>query len=92
MNVAKYGDQFKQKLDKSRSKSLVMLQNFFLVAKDIIHYGGHVSFEWPRFSTGWRLEKLQKWIIRHHLLVVDFDGCSLGVRSKKNRPIRSLGV
>ena len=88
MNVAKYGESFKQKLDKSRNKSIIMLSHFFLLAKDIIRYGGHVSFEWPRFSTGWALAKLQKWITKHHLLTVDFDGCSLGVKSRKGRPIK----
>ena len=65
-----------------------MLTYFFLFAKEIIALGGDVSFERPRFCTGWKLDVLIKFIERFKLLTVDFDGCSLGVKSKKGNPIK----
>ena len=65
-----------------------MLTYFFLRAKGIIASGGDVSFEWPRFYTGWKLDVLMKFIERFKLLTVDFDGCSLGLKSKKGNPIK----
>ena len=58
------------------------------MAKEVIANGGDVSFEWPRFCTGWKLDVITKFIERFKLLTVDFDGCSLGLKSKKGNPIK----
>ena len=65
-----------------------MLNNFFLIAKEIIALGGDISFEWPRGAVGWTLDVLVKFIARFKLLTVDFDGCSLGLKSAKGNPIK----
>ena len=40
------------------------------------------------FYTGWKLDVLVKFIERFRFLTVDFDGCSLGLKSKKGNPIK----
>ena len=62
MNSFKLGHSFALKLAKKRAESLQMLTYFFLLAKEIIALGGDVSFEWPRFCTGWKLDVLIKFI------------------------------
>ena len=88
MNSHKLGHSFALELAKKRAESLQMLTYFFLLAKEIIALGGDVSFEWPRFCTGWKLDVLMKFTERFKLLTVDFDGCSLGLASKKGNPIK----
>ncbi len=88
MNSHKYGKIFTDKLESRRAHTLIMLNNFFLLAREIIALGGDVSFEWPRFCTGWKIEALDKFINKFKLQTVDFDGCSLGLRSTKGNPIK----
>ena len=88
MNSHKLGHSFALKLAKKRAESLQLLTYFFLLAKEIIALGGDVSLEWPRFCTGWKIEALMKFIHRIKLQTIDFDGCSLGLKSKKGNPIK----
>ncbi len=88
LNCHKFGKAFSDKLESRRAQSLVMLNNFFLLAREIIALGGDVSFEWPRFCTGWKIEALDKFIQKFKLQTVDFDGCSLGPKSKKGNAIK----
>ena len=44
MNSHKYGKAFTDKLESKRDQSFMMLNNFFLLAREIIALGGDVSF------------------------------------------------
>eukprot|EP00435_Cladocopium_sp_Y103_P043609 s1043_g12.t1 len=40
---------------------------------------GTVTFEWPHFCAGWSLQEIQKLIRDLNMMVVDFDGCQVGL-------------
>ena len=71
-----------------RKQSLVMLHHFKIVAREINSLGGKFRFEWPRYSRGWNLKELQSFIAKFSIPHVDFDGCSLGLKSSKGIPIK----
>ena len=50
-----------------------MLENFIVLADLVIELGGHVSFEWPRYCSGWLLPILISFIERRQLYIVDVD-------------------
>ena len=55
----------------------------------VLKLGGTVSFEWPRPSTGWkRLDVVAFFNSHPEFMEVDFDGCAVGLRSKKGVPIK----
>ena len=88
LHLHRLGPKFKKKLERKRAASLVMLHHFTIVAREIIQYGGHVSFEWPRHCHGWQLPQLTSFIEKFSLQKVNFDGCSFGLRSKKGNLIK----
>ena len=58
INSKKLGHKFRMKLLAPRTKSLLMLKYFAVLAREVIANGGDISFERPRFCTGWNLETL----------------------------------
>ena len=83
MNIHKLGHKFKAKLQKKRAESSTLVKHFKLVAREVIQHGGNVSFEWPRHCSGWKLQELTSFIEKFNLKIVDFDGCAVGVKSKR---------
>ena len=75
----------------ARRRSLVMINNFCLLAKLVLARGAQctVSFEWPKSASGWR----HKSVIAMHASIglahtARVDGCSVGVKElKTDRPI-----
>ena len=62
-----------------------MLMAFSRVAAMIHHMGGEVSFEWPRYASGWSLPELIALIEQFSLLIDAFcDGCAFGLVGKDN--------
>jgi len=47
-----------------------------------------VAFEWPRFNDLWKTKQVKLWLASAGLQEVFFNGCMVGVVSKRNRPIR----
>ena len=88
MNLHRLGDKYAKKLAKARQQSLKMLHAFKIVAREVISLGGHVSFEWPRYCTGWKLQQLKSFISKFGLATVDFDGCAVGLKSRKGNYIK----
>ena len=88
VNCAKFGPSYEIELEKSRADSVVMLSRFRTFASAIVANGGFVSFEWPRNFDGWLLEDVVLMTEECKLLPVSFDGCQLGVKSKKGNPIK----
>ena len=90
MSLHTLGQKFKRKLHKERTKSWKLLRGFIKVAEKVLHNGGQVSFEWPWLCVGWLLPELQKFIQTWSLYTVSFDGCAVGVKSSKGKPIKKL--
>ena len=87
VSIKRQGPQYLKKLNKRRDKSIQMLADFLSLADLCISLGGEVSFEWPRNCTGWMLAKLQNFIKKHSLYLVDVDGCSCGMKNSKGEPL-----
>ena len=82
MNLAKASDVAKEKIRKAREKSLEFVVSFKRIAKIALAGGGSVSFEWPRYCSGWKQPEVMNMIEELQLTAVDVDGCSVGVVRK----------
>jgi hypothetical protein len=54
----------------------------------VVKGGGDVSFEWPRFCSGWDLTDLVELEVEIGMWRVNFDGCSVGVRAENGAFIK----
>ena len=88
VNFAKLGKKFRAVVFEERRLSLTLLESFFKHAALVEELGGTWSFEWPRGSYGWSIEKFQNWLSNRKVHYGIFDGCMFGVKSKAGRPIR----
>lgn len=59
--------------------SEALVQQFIRVANVVLDNGGDVSYEWPRFCTGWSLPVIQASILQRNLHSATFNGCTVGV-------------
>ena len=75
-------------LDEDQKQSLEMLESFIKVANIVLDGGGEVSFEWPRYCDGWKIQVLLSWILERNLFSSTFPGCALGVTAKDGVPAR----
>ena len=79
LNVHQYGQAFADDLEARRQKSRALIKKFCNLARVVARRGGRVSFEWPRFCMGCSDQELQKLIRDLDMVVVDFDGCQVGL-------------
>ena len=86
LNAHRYGEQYRKKLAKSRELSLKLLNRFVELARHVKAGGGDVHFEWPRHALGWRQNALCKLIREIDMMVVNFDGCAVGLVDKAEIP------
>ena len=87
-NMYKYGRAFTQYIEGEKRQSVVMLSYFTQLADYVVKHGGTVSFEWPRYCSGWKLEELVSFIGKYQMQEVLVDGCSVGVkRAADGKPI-----
>ena len=86
LNAHRYGEQYRKKLAKSRELSLKLLNRFVELARHVKAGGGDVHFEWPRHALGWRQNALCKLIREIDMMVVNFDGCAVGLVDKAGTP------
>ena len=86
MSLARYGKGYKKKLEQKRKKSMKLLNNFIRCAEKTLELGGHVSFEWPKQSEGWKIPKLLEFIKKHNLFVAEPEGCALGLVDSNGEP------
>ena len=82
------GQKFKHKLHKERMESRKLLAAYMNLVAKVLNNGGHVSFEWPKYCAGWLLPELQNFMRSWNIYTVSFDGCAVGVKSSKGRPIK----
>ena len=87
MNIATRGPAYQKELDAKRAQSRHMLMAFIRVAAMIYHMGGEVSFEGPRYVSGWSLPELIALIKQFALIDGLCDGCVFGLVSKDNLPL-----
>ena len=63
-----------------------MVRKFRKLARATARKGGRVTFEWPRHCAGWALKEIQELIKELGMVVVDFDGCRVGLCNDKGEP------
>ena len=83
---AMYGDEYRKRLANRRRRSRLMLRNALATAQQVLSQQGSVVFEWPRGASGWRLPELLQFIQDKNLVMVDFDGCAVGLVDKDGHP------
>ena len=86
MCLHRYGKSYAKKLKAKRATSKRLLANFIKVAERVLHNGGHVAFEWPKFCDGWMLTELLQFIKKHDLYETCCDGCAFGLTDKDGKP------
>ena len=88
MALHKYGAPYARDLAKRRAISRKMLARFIYLAEIVLKQGGEISFEWPRFCSGWRLPELIDFIVKWDLYTCAVDGCAFGLKDKDGVPIK----
>ena len=88
MNIHLRGPKYEEQLRLRRLESINMLKTFIKLADQVLSLGGEISFEWPRYCTGWALPELNDFIARWNLYSVAVDGCACGLTSRSGRPIK----
>ena len=86
VNCQQYGPEFRKTLARRRIKSKMMLRNALAVGDKAIAQGGDFVFEWPRNALGWKLDILLAFIEKHNLILVDFEGCAVGLTDNDGIP------
>ena len=86
MNTSRYGTEFSDRLDVQRMRSRLMIKKFHRLAKVVIRNGGRVNFEWPRFCVGWATNEIKRMIKELEMMLIDFDGCRVGVADSQGHP------
>ena len=46
-----------------------------------------IAFEWPQFNDLWKNKQVKSWLASAKLQEVCFNGCMVGVVSKRGKPI-----
>ena len=89
LNLSKGGERYKVHLGKLILKSKKLFKSFTQRAELVLSLGGTVTFEWPRYNSGWNRPDVKRFFEQHpEFKPVEFDGCSVGLRSKNNKPIK----
>ena len=88
LNLHRLGEAFTSNLQAQQDRSQYMLELALQVAEYVVLHHGRLVFEWPEHCKGWRLPQLQQFLRRHCLYTVRFDGCMLGLKGQRNKPIR----
>ena len=90
VNLAKLGNEFREKLGAEREISRRMVEEYIRKAEMVIEAGNRVAFEWPRYCTGWRATRMWEYAVARDLWVVDFDGCMVGMKNRHGQPIKKM--
>jgi hypothetical protein len=86
VNCHQYGESFRKALFRRRVRSKIMLRNALAAGDKVIAHGGGFLFEWPRNASGWKLDILLEFIQKHNLILVDFEGCAVGLTDAEGIP------
>ena len=88
MAIYLHGQRYWEKLQKRQSRSRQLIRNFIEVATYAASKGGEVSFEWPRWCTGWHEKLIIQMIHRLDMYTALVDGCAVGVVDETGIPIK----
>ena len=88
MFIHKYGQKYLDKLEERRNESMLLLSHFRTIAEKNILGGGSVSFEWPRYVTGWLRSEVLTMIHELDMFTVNFHGCAFGMTDSVGVPIK----
>ena len=89
INRKKGGAAYMKRLALQLRESKRLFKSFTKRAELVLKQGGTVSFEWPRPSTGWKRPDVVAFFDSHpEFMEVEFDGCAVGLKSKKGNPIK----
>ena len=86
VNCHVHGPEYRKALAKRRHVSRRMLRNALEVGELTLSLGGDFVFEWPRSASGWKLPELLSFIQKHNLMMIDFDGCAVGLTDAEGTP------
>ena len=86
MNLHRYGQKYAEKLEESRNRSRRMMKRFCKIAREVARRGGRVTFEWPRYCSGWCMKELTALIRDLGMQLIDFDGCQVGLKNDQGVP------
>ena len=81
------GPAYEKNLAAKRLESRRMLMAFIRVAAMAYHLGGEISFEWPRYASGWSLPELIALIVQFGLIDALCDGCAFGLVNRAGLPL-----
>ena len=88
INSLRGGEKFKLHLNRMILKLKKLFKSFVQRAELVLSLGGTVTFEWPRYNSGWNRPDVRRFFEQHpEFQSVEFDGCMLGLKSKEKRPI-----
>ena len=90
LNAHKGGKAFKKRLAQQVYKSKQLFKVFEKIANLVRTLGGDVFFEWPQNSSGWVRDDVKSFFDRRQdeYFEAKFHGCAIGLRSKKDAPIK----
>ena len=90
INRHKGDSSFAKRLARKVQESKHLFASFVLMANIIMGLGGDVSFEWPQGCDSWERDDVKRFFDQHQekFYTVNFDGCSLGVKSLNGNPIK----
>ena len=60
----------------------IQIGNFIVFSRFVRSHSGQISFEWPRYCSGWHLPIIRQMIKEFQLVSSKFFGCGCGVISK----------
>ena len=86
MCLNRQGDEYAKRLDVQRMRSRLMIRKFLRLAKVVVKHGGRVSYEWPRHCVGWATNEVKHMLQQLDMMIVDFDGCRVGVVDGDGQP------
>ena len=89
VNRSKGGAQFARVHAQQIRESKRLFAEFERSAGIVLSRGGTVTFEWPKGCESWSRHDVQTFFESHpEFQQVEFDGCAVGVKSTKDRPIK----
>ena len=65
-----------------------LIENFVIVAREIIQRGGDVSFEWPTGCELWREPAVVSMKDELSMNIVNIHGCAMGLTDQHGNPVK----
>jgi hypothetical protein len=79
--------KYRDHMDKLYLDSRYLMANFVSLARIIKYRGGGIIFEWPTKKKLWKEDTVEQMIQDLQLTKESFNGCQLGLRTRKGKAI-----